>query len=720
MRSRSVRDKIFHSYPMSLIMKNREMPCRPGRAGFVILCIAILFLMLPSHAGSQSLTLEEWLDLGWGYYNAGNIDDAFNTFLGMVENFPDSAEAHLALGEMYLEKGIVDHSRSEILTSLNLDDESEIAARAHYLYATSIREEDPWNALLHLDRAYHLGSSQELQFEIAKQHRFCILIIQMPERAESGLVVLHYASYLISQEEADNLANQAEGALFLAETYCYFDVIKPLHIFLYPSADAVRAEVMYPENDWDPKHREYHIPFSANIDFLTPLSNQVIYDLQQSMNRHAGAPWVNEGLPVAISEKIEWVNPELPEGVDSSEVQGAIYIGCDDAVRALVSGNSFVDLKYIIQKDYNPYMDWSVRLAELGSFLNWVRRTYERQKFQELITQPNVEIILGADLETIRQDWITELTTEPNLISDPELAQVFVQGLPLSPLSGDPELPLNVLKEGLRLYLSGEKVTGLWEIQRAVDLDPGLAIGYYTLGWIACVEKNWSEAEQQLGLALLLFDTPEEVAWCHSLLVPIYLNQRQWGRAEASCRQIALYGTSQEAVGWATNTLPRIEHIIGLQPPEKLDESAQEFSLMTSLLEQVDNDLNGVSGDSAPTGPNAEAIRKYVSDMMDGEHAEKLVNFYSEILAQYPTAIFRHEVVSVGTIGTAVYAEVLVHADFPAVATSLPPAFQALKRDGYLLMFQAIPFEAGWKFLDWEDAWFPDTVVSYSVHEPVQ
>jgi hypothetical protein len=181
-----------------------------------------------------------------------------------------------------------------------------------------------------------------------------------------------------------------------------------------------------------------------------------------------------------------------------------------------------------------------------------------------------------------------------------------------------------------------------------------------------------------------------------------------------------MYGTSSEAVGWAINTLPRIEHIIGLQPPEKLDESAQEFSLMTLLFEQVDNDLNGLSEDSTSSSPNADAIRKYLSDMIDDEHAEKLVNFYREILGQYPSASFRHEVVSVGTIGTAVYAEVLVHADFPGVATSLLPAFQALKRNGYLLMFQAIPDEAGWKFLDWEDAWFPDTIVSYSVHEPVQ
>ena len=700
--------------------KKRNISVRPSGAGFVILLLAILCMIVPSMTVAESLTLDDWLDIGWDYYNLGNVDEAFNTFLEVVENFPDSAEAHLALGEIYLEKGIVDRGRNEILVSLSLDDETELAARAHFLFAKSIREEDPWNALLHLERAFELGGSQELQFEIARQHRFCILLVQMPERAESGMIVLHYASYLLTQPEADILASQAEGALYLAENYCYSDVVEPLHIFLYPSKEAVRAEILFPTDDWDPEHREYHMPWQPDMDFLPPMCHQVIHDLQDSMNRHAGARWVFDALPTAITEKIEWVDPDIPEEFNVPDQDGKIYIGCDDAVRALVSEFTFIELRYLIQEDYTPYMSWSVRLAELGSLLNWVRRTYERRKFQELVTQPNIQIILEADLDTIQQNWLDELTTNPSLISDPKLALRFVQGLPLSPLSGDPELPLNVLKEGLALYLSGEKMTGLWEIRRSVDLDPGLAIGYYTLGWIACLEGDQDEAEQQLGLALLLFETPEQVAWCHSLLAPIYLNQRRWSHAEASCWQIVLYGTSEEAVNRALETIPRIEHIIGLQPPEKLVEGAYEFSLMKWLFESFDDDLNGISENSPSPSADAESVRNYISDLMDDEHAEQLVNFYASVIERFPSAGFQHEVVSVGTIGTAIYADVLVHADFPASTRGLPPGLQALKRDDYLLIFQVIPSETGWKFIDWEDAWFPDAILSYSVMEPAQ
>ena len=695
---------------MEHIGKIHKTAYRPSRAGFVIYILAFLMLMSPVRTLGETLSLEDWLDIGWDYYNAGNIEEAFNTFLEVVAIYPESAEAHLALGEMYIEKGIMDRGRNEILISLNLDDESELAARAHYMYALSIREEDPWNALLHLDRAHHLGGTQSLQFEIANQHRFCILLIQMPERAESGPVVLHFASYLLTQEDADSLAEKAEEALYLTETYVYFDVTEPMHIFLYTSERAVRAEVMFPEDDWDPEHREYHIPYSAELDFMPPMSRQVIYDLQQEINRHAGAQWVTDALHVAVSGKIEWFNPEIPDNEIPIE-PGLAYIECDDAVRALYTESAFVDLKYLILEEYDPYVPWLVKAAELASFLNWVRRTYEHTKFQELITQPNVQIILDADLDTIQQDWINEITTEPNLISDPELALEFVQGLPLSPLSGDPELPLNVLKQGLSLYLSGEEVNGLWEIQHAIDLDPGLAIGYYALGWIATIEGDWEEAEEQLGLALLLYEIPEEVAWCHSLLVPIYLNQSRWEHAKASCRQIILYGASRESVDWALMILPRLDHIIALQPSEKLEISSYEFSLMRWLFELVDEDLNADPDESS-------GIEKYISEMMADEHSEQLVNFYESVIERYPSTTFQHEVISVGTIGAAIYAEVLVHATFPASFSNIPPALQALKRGGYLLLFQVVPSEVGWKFLDWEDAWFPDTILSYSIHEP--
>ena len=59
---------------------------------------------------------------------------------------------------------------------------------------------------------------QQLLFQphIIRQVRDGILLIQMPGRAESGPVVLHFASYLLTQEDADVL-----GHRYLSTTFIY-------------------------------------------------------------------------------------------------------------------------------------------------------------------------------------------------------------------------------------------------------------------------------------------------------------------------------------------------------------------------------------------------------------------------------------------------------------------------------------------------------------------
>jgi hypothetical protein len=130
--------------------------------------------------------------------------------------------------------------------------------------------------------------------------------------------------------------------------------------------------------------------------------------------------------------------------------------------------------------------------------------------------------------------------------------------------------------------------------------------------------------------------------------------------------------------------------------------------------------LNGAEDSGSSHGADPELLREFISDMMPEERVEALLNFYSSITGSYPSATFQHEVVNVGTIGAAFYAEVHVSADFPGASSNLPPASQAIKRGNYLLIFQAVPAETGWKFLDWEDAWFPESVLSYSIQEPLQ
>jgi len=667
---------------------------RSHRAVFICLMFSLTMLLAPLTAVAQTLTLEQWLDLGWDYYNKGEVDEAFNTFLETVANFPDSAEAHLALGEVYLQKGLVERGRNELLASLMLDDESAIAARTHYVYAVSIREEDTWNALLHLDRAFHLGGTPALQFEIAHQTRFCRLLTQMQLRSSSGQIVLHYADYLMDQEAGDSLARSAEGSLYLAERFCYFNVLKPVHFFLYPSERAAQAEIFLESDLRDPAHREFHVAYSPYMDFLPLVSVQVVGDLQEEMNRHAGADWMADALPVAISGLAPWSdmgNPQAPEprGID-----------CDEAVRALNSSGSLVDLTYLVSPDLSEYVPEAVAKAELGSFLRWVRQTFDRGKFQEIVTQPNIELVLNDSMDQIQNRWLEDNTAAPSLISDPALARKWADEQPVSPLAIGAELPARVLKEGLRLYLGGEKVTGYWEIRRSLELDPGLALGYYTLGWIAADEGNWSEAETELGMAVKLFETPEEIAWCHALLAPIYLHDGRWNLAQASLSFVVTYADSESVRARASELLARVTNIIALAPTQPNRDSL-EFGQMRDFFQEWNKAANSDVG-----------VKPLVSELMDTTRSAVLVGFYSTIRENYPSVVFNHAVQAAERTGAAIQVEVRVQAVFPGFSPHLPVDLEPLTEGGYPLYFRLMPGENGWVVIAWESGWFPPASTS--------
>ncbi|HDS31133.1 MAG TPA: tetratricopeptide repeat protein, partial [Firmicutes bacterium] len=294
-----------------------------------IVSVAFNFGMAVS---SEPDSLEDWLDLGWDYYNLGDIEKAFNTFIQAVDLFPSSAEAHLALAETYIAMGVTERARAEMLKTLQFDDESPIAARAHYLYATSIREENPSLALLHLERAFQIGGSVSFQFDIAHQTRFCRLMITMSGRAESDRIVLHFSPAAFSQAEMNELLLEMEADLYRIEQFCSFDLTEPAHFFIYPDPYALRIEI--PESyEWLPDRREYHLSWSESMDFLPVMSVQVIADMQAELNRHSGRSWVESALPSAVTGRVRIMGTGNFADID-----------CDGAVMGLSNTGRFIGL----------------------------------------------------------------------------------------------------------------------------------------------------------------------------------------------------------------------------------------------------------------------------------------------------------------------------------------------------------------------------------------
>lgn len=654
-----------------------------GAALFFLLLVPVISFSAPS-------TLDDFINLGWHQYNTGKLDDAFNTFLSGVEKFPESPELHLALGQIYIEKGIIGKGREHLIKSLSLDDSTSRASTAHFLLAKLIREEDPSQALLHLYRALELGGSQTLLLNVAKQIRFCNLILTNSSVAESRVVKLHFAPYLISQDEADSLAELAEADCFLAETFTGYTLEEKIHVFLYPSERAIRAEIRTEEEESDPENREYHIVYYPNLDFMEIFSDQIIWDLQKKLNRHAGSNWVNIALPYAIRGRIPW--HESAGNIDQSEVP----VDIDDAVRSMLKAGIHMKLEYLINPGYYEYIDPIYLQAELGCFLKWVKFKYPTFRLQEIITQPNLTLILMREIPEIEKLWLDDLQRSKSLISDTMSADLWAKNIPISPLAGNPEIPVQVLKEGLSLYLQGSTASGLREIRRALDMDPSMGLGYYTLGWIEIQQDNPEKAEEYLSKAVLLLVSPVEIAWCHSFLSPIYLHNQRWNEALASLTIVINGIDSEEVKTWAEQMYAIVNHIIALKPNPPLPRDSEQFLNMTEFMQKWNLAVNQDKGVSA-----------YISEVMDSSRNESLKKYYSSIKKEFPLAIFNHAVTSVGVSGSAILIETRVQLRITGSGKALPPHLLPLAEGGLLRYFQVMPSDKGWKIIDYEDGWFP-------------
>lgn len=683
---------------MSPIRINIRKCSRPRWAVLSLTAIFLLSLFLCSTSLAQSPgTLEEWLDKGWHYYNTHDYDEAFNVFLECVHLYPGSAEAHLALGELYLKRGVIDRGREQLLFSLELDDSTSHAARTHYSYASSIREENPTNALLHLYRAIELGGSTQLQLDIAQQIRFCTLLISMNSVSESGMVKIHFAPYLMAQTEADALAEKIESDLFLAERFTDYRVVETMHIFLYASERALRAELRDGDEELDASHREFHVVYDPNFDYLTIPCHQIHYDLQESLNRHAGLDWPINALPQAVLGRVKWYGSSRP-GPDLPDT-----ISVDDAVRAMDQEGILVRLEYLLNPEVSDITNPIVSNTELGSFLMWVKNNYGTAILQDVITQPNIEVILAMRIDDIERKWLASVDESASMISDLSSALEWARAIPVSPVAGNPDLPVQILKDGLRMYLNGQVGSGLREIHRALEIDPGLGLAYYTLGWIAAQDENWDEAEDYLSQACIFIEDPAELAWCHAYLSPIYLNRREWDKAHASLVIVMGGIDSPELQGWALEQLAFVEHVKALTPNPPLGRDSMEGNVMTTFMFQWNSLAN--SNDN---------VGSLVSSLMDDTRSYELINFYDSIRSKYPQVIFNHSVQQVGASGSAILVEVNLQARTAGNSRRNPPAIEPIFSDGLKIYFQVLPTEDGWKVMDWEIGFVPITIPQYA------
>lgn len=652
----------------------------------------------PSSETTEPVSLQGWLALGWSYYNQNKLDEAIGAFETTTELYPESPEAHLALGELYLEKGKINDGRSEITKSIELNDSTALATRAHMDLAVSLREEDTARAVIHLQRALEIGGSTDQLMEISHQIRFCNLLVKMGGRSEAGPVVIHYPPDLMGQATADALVKGFEATLYLVESYVSFDVVKPIHIFLYASYPDVEVEIRDPLDEMDAKHREYHVVYSPALSGIRAFSRQVILDLQDKLNRHSGSEWVNMALPVAITGM---VSTESESGVTDR-------FDCDAAVLSLVSSNKLVNIDYLRNETLTDMVSPEIRLAELGSFLRWVHSNYSIELFQDLLTQPNIEVILNDGMDKLQKNWLGSLQSGQSLTADTSSADLWAKDLAQSSLVEGVARPEDVLREGLTLYMAGEPATGLRKIHRAIAMDPGMGLGYYILGWIASREGRPDEAKEQLTLAIMLFNDPDQIAWCHVFLVPIYIREENWTLAKSSLDVIKSNIQSSEVLTWANGLSKKVDHLLSLVPPQALDRTGPEFESMRGFLIDWNKAANTGSG-----------LNELIDQSMDKGRAKELILFYSSIRKKYPGVVFNHalQTVSQSLTGKGLLIEVRIQALFGKSRPGADSELVSLTETGYRRFLEVTSTDNGFKVSDWEDGTFPMTSARFLMYK---
>jgi tetratricopeptide (TPR) repeat protein len=658
---------------------------RPKWACFYLWLALVIGCIGTPNVSAEPKTLRDWLDQGWGYYNQGKIDDAFNTFLQTVEKYPDEAEAHLVLGWIYLDKGVTSLGRKELTRSLQLDDFSENAARAHYELGLSFREEDTALALDHLNRCMELKGSPSLQMEASHQIRFCKLLIRLCGRSESGSVILHYSPDLIDLATADALAKKTEGALYLVETFCAFKLTKQVHLFLYPTTDDIHVDIWDSRDYIDPVHREFHLVYTPSLDVFPYVSRQVITDLLRKarMKIDDGA-WVYDVLPVAVTGDVHIIDAN---GEDNGK-----EIDCDEAVKALSAQDKFVKLSYLVNPELADDVSPEVRLAELGSFLRWVRATYSADQLQRIITLGDIGIVLKAETDVVQNEWLTYVSKSKSLITNPKSASDWATKAPASILVEGADQPEDMVKKGLDMYLSGDTTNGKMEIHRVVNTYPGIGLGYYTLGWIACRESDWAEAEKQLTMAEMLFEKPEEIAWCYAYLAPIYLRESRRDLAKAALNIVISTIDNPDIRQWAGGLQARLSHLSTLEPVVPVSRESVEFGEARDFVAEWNKGAN-----------SGRDLKSMIQKDMDITRYTALSTFYSSVKKDYPSVMFNHALQAAMISGSDLLIEVRIQAVFKEKPGSLPVEMEDLANAGRLRYFRIAKMKKAWVVTDWED-----------------
>jgi hypothetical protein len=197
-------------------------------------------------------------------------------------------------------------------------------------------------------------------------------------------------------------------------------------------------------------------------------------------------------------------------------------------------------------------------------------------------------------------------------------------------------------------------------------------------------------------MATMLFESPQEIAWCYAFLTPIYLSDEKWALARSSLANVIASIDEPDVRKWAGGLITSVSHMMVLQPDPPVERNTDEFNQMRDFVAKWNKGAN-----------SNRPIKSMISRDMNVTRMTELSTWYLTIRKAHPSVMFNNSLQAVGISGSDLLLTVRIQAAFSEPQSKLPTEIQDLVKDGRMRYFRVSLVKNDWQVVDWEDAPYP-------------
>ena len=646
----------------------------------LLILISLVAFSPPVAAQLEDDDFEDYYDLAWDYYNAGNIDKAIEMFRDMQKRYPGNCRLYLTLGTIYIELGDYDAAGDELRNALLHDPGKDVAVWANVRLGHTLLKEGALDAAeRHYNSSMIKGADPDALIEAAyglhrvKVQRF------LEGRFFSGRYIVHYFPFGgIDERDLKWLVSRLEDAYRLCNGLLQVKGYVKVDVYLYPNAQSF-VNLFF--EGADPKYGEIHEIIDRDYDYIEPMCELLLYWLQTEMNRHGSMGYISDALAHLVRGRFA--------GID-----------LEDYVSALIEKDYFVDLKILRHPSFFSLIDRNIRGPEVASFLSYLRSERPDVDIRQYLTQPNLEALYGLDSLTAQKEWL-EWVREKTAESEGEQGDIesilyYVHRFDLVQVV--PEAAEEAFKTGLELIDEGHEREGEKKIREALEIFPDFGLADYALARLEFKRDNFSKSRACFEQSLEhLTKGGTSWGWAHYMLGHLAEIEEDYVNATMHYERALEADVPIEVRTVAVEKLDLLSKIIEMAPAPGAEYDAVDLHDAVGLFSIIDLAL---------LNDAINNLQPHFAIELNGAAFNQFIDAYATMVAPYSTPIVMHQVSSVESMGDFVKAKVIIKLEVPESEQPLITEFEEYLRlrRGIIRYYLLLRRDGGLKIVDFVDA----------------